>query len=122
MLIGPPCPAREVAMSRMVESGVPAGKREGSRGSARLQGTAQAPFTGLWMMLGGKLVSCGAVLVEWRCLKALMVATGSSWRMAITSLPGIDPRLVTATQGTEAPAPKIFTASSCMLSQVSGEA
>src|SRR5712671_671873 len=122
MLIGPPWPAREVPMFSTVERGTPAGNRLASRASARLQGAAHAPATGELITTGGKVVSCGAVLVECRCLKAVMVATGSSWRMVTSCEPGIDPDVVIETQGTVEPAPKIFTASSCMLAQVSGEA
>src|SRR5689334_21853261 len=122
MLIGPPNPVRAVAMLSTLESGTPAGNMPASRGSARLHGTAHAPFTGELMTFGGKVVSCGAVLVECRCLNALMVATGSRMSIVTTSLPGREPRVVTGTQGTLAPAPKIRSPSSCMLSQVSGDA
>src|SRR6266849_10007503 len=121
MLIGPPWPRRDVLMFSTLERGMPAGNRLASRASARLQGVAQLPATGELITTGGKLVSCGAVLVECRCLKAVMVATGSSWRMVTSSEPGMEPREVSAKQGTVDPAPKIFTASSCMLSHVSGE-
>src|SRR5579871_1038694 len=124
MLIGPPKPARDVEMSSTLDSGVPAGNMAASRGSARLHGGAHVLVvaSGLLMTTGGKLWSCGAVLVECRCLKAVMLAIGSSWLMLTTSEPGIDPREVMLVHFTLWPAPKILTASSCMLSQVSGEA
>src|SRR5216684_1626519 len=122
MLIGPPWPRRDVLMFSTLERGMPAGNRLASRASARLQGVAQPPATGVLITTGGKLVSCGAVLVECRCLKAVMVATGSSCRSVTISDPGIDPREVMETHCTVEPAPKIFTASSCMLSHVSGDA
>src|SRR6266849_146654 len=124
MLIGPPWPARDVEMFRTVERGMPAGNRLLSRESAMLQGVAHWPvvLSGVLMITGGKLGSVGTVLVECRCLKAVMVATGSSWRMVTSSEPGSEPREVMPTQGTLAPAPEILTASSCMLSQVSGDA
>ena len=65
-------------MSSTVERGVPAGNRAASRGSARLHGVAHAPATGTLTTTGGKLVSCGAVLVECRWRNAWIVATGSS--------------------------------------------
>src|SRR5215469_3439728 len=124
MLIGPPNPVRAVAMFSTVERGTPAGNMSASRGSARLQGAVHVWVVGSGVLIttGGKLVSCGAVFVEWRCLKAVMSATGASWSMLTTSVPGTEPREVTFTQGTVVPAPKIRAASSCMLSQVSGEA
>src|SRR5215471_1083821 len=122
MLIGPPWPARDVEMSSTWDRGVPAGNILVSRGSARLHGVSHCPLTGVWITTGGKLGSCGTVLVECRCLNALMVATGSSCRMVMISEPGIEPLEVIETQFTLVPAPKIRAASSCMLSQVSGEA
>src|SRR5262249_61463038 len=99
MLIGPPWPARDVERSRTEFCEVATGNMSLSRGSARLHGGAQTPASGVLMTTGGKLVSCGAVLVECRCLKALIVATGSSWWMVTTSLPGSEPREVSETQG-----------------------
>src|SRR5437764_1141296 len=60
------------------------------------------------MTTGGKLLSCGAVLVECRCLNPVMVATGSSWSILTSSAPGSEPREVAPTQGTLEPAPEIF--------------
>src|SRR6266852_4061269 len=122
MLIGPPWPTRAVEISRTVESGVPAGNMLPSRGSAMLHGVSHTPSTGVLMITGGKLGSWGTVLVECRCLKALIVATGSSCRRVTISEPGIDPLEVTETQFTVVPSPKMRAASSCMLSHVSGEA
>src|SRR5262249_13774188 len=122
MLIGPPWPVRAVEMSSTVERGVPAGNMLASRGSAMLHGVAHCPATGWWITTGGKLGSCGTVLVEGRCLNALIVATVSSCRMVTIWEPGIEPLEVIETQCTVVPAPKMRAASSCMLSHVSGEA
>src|SRR6266478_6267643 len=107
MLIGPPNPVRAVAMLRTVESGTPAGNRAASRGSATLHGVAHWCVTGsgLLMITGGKVVSCGAVFVECKWRSAVMVATGSSCRMVTISVPGTEPREVTLTQLTVVPAP-----------------
>src|SRR6266436_8593490 len=123
MLIGPPGPARDVRRSSTGVRERPAGNMLASRGSATLQGTAHLPAaSGLLITTGGKLVSCGGALVECRCLNAVMVATGSSCPIRTSSAPGTDPREVTPTQFTLVPVPKMRAASSCMLSQVSGEA
>src|SRR5260370_27329098 len=112
MLTGAPWPAREVAMFSTVLSGTPLGKRLASRGSATLQGVAHCPvLSGRLITTGGKLGSRGTV-VECRCLKAGMVATGPRRRSVPHSGTGVEPRDPTETEATYPPTPQIRSASS----------
>src|SRR6185437_15902315 len=104
--MGPPAPCRLVAMFITVESGVPAGNSWGSRGSCRLQGNV-LPCAGVGRHDPAELAAigtaCGSVtpvLVECKCLKAVMLTCGSrSWIGTICE-PGSEPREVTGLQVT----------------------
>src|SRR5258707_13166146 len=104
--MGPPAPVRLVAMFITLDNGVPAGNSSGSRGSCRLQGNV-LPFAGVgWQTpltaaaIGTAFGSVAPVLVECRCLNALMLTSGSKSLIATISAPGIDPREVSGLQVT----------------------
>src|SRR5690242_19612815 len=103
--MGPPAPARLVAMFIWVDKGMPAGNSSGSRGSCRLQGkvlpfavATQAPLADV--AIGTASGSVTPVLVECRCLKALMLTSVSRSWIATISAPGSEPREVSGLQVT----------------------
>src|SRR5438552_15205698 len=85
MLIGPPGPPDPLLGN---ECAVPAGYICGSRASAMLS---------TWTM---GIVGSTGVVVECRCLNAVMQATGSSCGMVTISAPGVEPELVVSWQST----------------------
>src|SRR5947207_5289634 len=111
MLMGPPGPREPLDG---YDSAVPGGYICGSRASATLRTGAM-----------GKSWS-GGVVVECRCLNAMMQATGSSCESVRISAPGVEPAVVTSWHATVetgmSRAAKRLAASACIASQVSTEA
>src|SRR5271157_2535536 len=85
---------------------VPGGKSSGSRGSCRLQGNV-LPLDAVGWQAPAEVAAIGTasgsvtpVLVECRCLKALIAISGSNGLTCTISEPGIEPRPVSELQVT----------------------
>src|ERR1700761_4852934 len=104
--MGPPAPARLVAMFITVDSGVPAGNSCGSRGSCKLHGNV-LPFEGVGRHVPLELAAIGTacssvmpVFVECKCLKTSMLTSGSRSWIGTICAPGSEPRAVSGLQVT----------------------